>query len=157
MIGPADMLNISVWKENELSVTVPVRPDGKISVPLLGDVQAAGLSPMQLAGSVTNMLRKYVTDPQVTVIVTGMNSQRVFVLGQVGRPGSIALQPNMTILQAISSAGGLGQFANLKGIFLLRSENGRQIHYPFNYKQVMGGKALDQNRVLQPGDSIVVP
>lgn len=157
VIGPADMLDISVWKEKELSQTVPVRPDGKISLPLLGDVNAAGLTPMQLAESVMGLLRKYVADPQVTVIVTGMNSQRVFVLGQVSRPGSVALLPNMTILQAISSAGGPNQFADLKAVFLLRTVNGKQTRYPFYYKKVIRGKALDQNLVLRPGDSIIVP
>ncbi len=157
VIGPEDILDINVWKEPEISRTVPVRPDGKISLPLLHDVQAAGLTPKQLGSQVTESLKKFLADPQVTVIVTAINSRRVYILGEVGRPGAYTLLPNMTVLQALSSAGGFSQFANLKKIYVLRTENGKQVKYPFNYKQVVSGQDAQQNILLQLGDTIVVP
>src|SRR6202789_2790815 len=111
VIGPQDVLDISVWKEAELTRVVPVRPDGKISMPLLNDVQAAGLTPTQLAAELTTGLKRFVADPQVTVIVSQINSQRVYILGEANRPGAFPLLPGMTVLQAISSAGGFTQFA----------------------------------------------
>ena len=157
VIGPQDVLDVSVWKEPELTRTVPVRPDGKISLPLLNDVEAAGKTPLQLAADITAGLKKFVTDPQVTVIVGTINSQRVFILGEVNRAGAYPLLPNMTVLQALSSAGGFTQYANLKKIYLLRVEDGKQVKHPFNYKDVLGGKAADQNIVVKAGDTIVVP
>jgi polysaccharide biosynthesis/export protein len=157
VIGGQDMLDISVWKEAELTRTVPVRPDGKISLPLLNDVQAAGLTPTQLAQQITESLKKFVTDPQVTVIVTQINSQRIYILGEVARAGAYPLLPNMTILQGLSSAGGFTQFANMKKIYMFRTENGKQVRYPFNYKDVVNGKAQDENIVMKAGDTIVVP
>src|SRR5579864_1089663 len=157
VIGEQDVLDISVWKEPELTRLVPVRPDGKISLPLLNDVQAAGKTPLQLATDITAGLKKFVTDPQVTVIVATINSQRVYILGEVNRAGAYPLLPNMTVLQALSSAGGFTQFANLKKIYLLRQESGKQQKYPFNYKDVIAGKSSDQNIVLMAGDTIVVP
>jgi len=155
VIGPQDMLDISVWKEEQLTKTVPVRPDGKISMPLLNDVQAAGLTPTQLANQITESLKKFVTDPQVTVIVREINSQRVYLLGEVTRAGAYPLLPNMTVLQALSSAGGFTQFANLKKIYVLRVENGKQEKFPFNYKHAL--ESPDQNILLKAGDTIVVP
>src|SRR5208282_721723 len=149
-------LKISVWKEPDMSVNLPVRPDGKISMPLLDDVQAAGLTPMQLGASIKEKLKKYVADPRVTVVVTAMNSQRIFVTGEVTHSGAMALLPNMTMLQALSSAG-FTQFANVKGIYLLRTENGQQVKLPFNYKEVVRGKHPEQNILLKPGDTVVVP
>jgi len=157
VIGAQDVLDISVWKEPEVSRTVPVRPDGKISLPLLNDVQAAGLTPAQLAAQITEGLKKFVTNPQVTVIVTTINSQRVYILGEVARAGAYPLLPGMTLLQALSSAGGFTQYANVKKIYLLRQENGKQERHPFNYKDVIAGKNADQNLVLKAGDTIVVP
>jgi polysaccharide biosynthesis/export protein len=157
VIGPQDVLDISVWKEPELTRTIPVRPDGKISMPLLNDVQAAGLTPMQLAAQITTSLKKFVTDPQVTIIVTVINSQRIYLLGEVNRPGAFPLLPDMTVVEALSSAGGFTQFANVKKIYILRKENGKQDKYPFNYKEVISGKAPDQNIILRAGDTIVVP
>jgi polysaccharide export outer membrane protein len=157
IIGPADVLNINVWKEPDVSRTVPVRPDGKISLPLLNDVQAAGLTPMQLQGTVTKELEKFISDPQVTVIVTEVNSRRVYVLGEVARPGAMTMLPHMTVLQALSTAGGLGQFAKMNGIYVLRTENGRQVTFPFHYKDVVRGKNAQENIELKPGDTIVVP
>jgi polysaccharide export outer membrane protein len=157
VIGTEDVLDINVWKEPEVSRTVPVRPDGKISLPLLNDVQAAGLTPMQLGAVVTEQLKKFMAQPQVTVIVTTINSRRVYVLGEVNRGGYIPLMPNMTVLQALSSAGGFTQFANQKQIYVLRYEDGKQIRYAFNYKQAVQGKDGTQNIILKPGDTIVVP
>jgi polysaccharide export outer membrane protein len=156
-IGAQDVLNISVWKEPEITRTVPVRPDGKISLPLLNDVQAAGLTPMQLANAITEGLKKFIADPQVTVIVTEINSRRYYVLGEVGRPGAYPLLPGMTVLQALSGAGGFSQWANLNEIYVLRTENGEQVRYPFRYKDVLKGKRSEQNIELKPGDTIVVP
>jgi polysaccharide export outer membrane protein len=157
IIGPQDVVEISVWKEAELSRAVPVRPDGKISLPLLDDVQAAGLTPMQLAGQIKTRLNQYMTEPQVTVIVTQTNSQRIYILGEISRTGAYALIPDMTILQAISNAGGPTAFANSKRIYLLRQENGKQGKLFFNYKEVVSGKHTEQNVLLKPGDTIVVP
>ena len=157
VIGGQDVIDIAVWKEPELTRTVPVRPDGKISLPLLNDVQAAGLTPTQLAAELTESLKKYVTNPQVTVIVTQINSQRFYVTGEVNRAGAYPLLPNMTLLQGLTSAGGFTQFANQKKIFLLRTENGKQVKHPFNYKDVINGKSPEQNVVLKAGDTIVVP
>jgi polysaccharide biosynthesis/export protein len=155
-IGPQDVLDINVWKEDQLTKTVPVRPDGKISLPLLNDIQAAGLTPTQLAAQITESLKKYVTDPQVTVIVREINSQRVYLIGEVSRAGAYPLLPGMTVLQALSSAGGFTQFANTKKIYVLRTENGKQEKFPFNYKEALAAKS-DENIVLKAGDQIVVP
>ena len=157
LIGPQDILDITVWKEPEVSRTVPVRPDGKISLPLLNDVQAAGLTPMQLTADITQALRKFLNGPQVTVMVKEINSRRIFVVGEVARPGAFPMFPNMTVLQALSTAGGFTQFAKLSGIYVLRNENGRQAIYPFNYKDVIRGLRPEQNIGLKPGDTIVVP
>jgi polysaccharide export outer membrane protein len=157
IIGADDVLDVSVWKEQELTRSLQVRPDGKISMPLLGDVQAAGLTPGQLAQTVSERLKKYLTAPQVTVILTQINSQRVYVLGEVTRPGAYPVLPGMTILQAISSAGGLTQFANSKKIFLMRDENHTQSKYPFSYKEVLDGRKAQENLAVKAGDTIVVP
>ncbi|HXW56406.1 MAG TPA: polysaccharide biosynthesis/export family protein [Candidatus Cybelea sp.] len=157
IIGPQDVLDVDVWKEPELTRSIPVRPDGKISLPLLNDVQAAGLTPTKLADEITSGLKKYVTDPQVTVIVSAINSQRVYILGEVTRAGAYPLLPDMTVLQALSSAGGFTQFANEKKIYVLRNENGKQEKFPFNYKAVVSGRDPDENIALQAGDTVVVP
>lgn len=156
LIGADDILRVSVWKEPDMSVTLPVRPDGKISIPLLDDVQAAGMTPMQLAASIKEKLKKYIADPRVTVVVTEMNSQRIYVLGEVMHPGHMVLLPGMTVLQALSTAG-FTQFANLKAIYLLRTQNGRQIKIPFNYKDAVKGRGTQQSLDLKPGDTLVVP
>ena len=156
VIGADDTLHIAVWKEPDLSATLPVRPDGKISLPLLNDVPAAGLTPMQLAASITEKLKKYIADPRVTVVVTAMNSRRIFVTGEVTHSGAMPLLPSMTVLQALSSAG-FTQFANVKGVYLLRTENGRQVKLPFNYKEVVKRNHPEQNIMLKPGDTVVVP
>ena len=125
VIGPDDTLFISVWKEPDLTNSLPVRADGMISMPLLNDVQAAGLTPMQLGDSLTDKLKKFISDPHVTVVVTQMNSQRIYVTGEVTHSGAVPLLPDMTVLQALSGAG-FTQFANTKGIYVLRTENGTQ-------------------------------
>ena len=155
IIGAEDTLHVNVWKEPDLSATLPVRPDGKISMPLLDDVQAAGMTPMQLAASIAERLKKYIADPRVTVVVTAMNSQRVFVMGEVLHGGAVQLVPGMTVLQALSSAG-FTQFANTKKIYVLRQENGKQVKRQVNYNQMIKG-AVEQNIALKPGDTIVVP
>lgn len=155
-IGPQDVLQIDVWKEPEITRTIPVRPDGKISLPLLNDVQAAGLTAMQLANSIRQGLTKFLTNPQVTVTVTQINSLRVFLTGEVTRPGALTLLPNMTVLQAVASSG-FTQFARLNSIYVLRVEGGRQVKYPFHYKDVVKGKRAEENILLKPGDVIVVP
>ena len=157
IIGPEDVLDINVWKEPDMTRTVPVRPDGKISLPLINDVQAAGSTPQQLAATVTEKLRKFVQEPQVTVIVTAINSQRIFVVGEVMRAGAFPLIPGMTVLQALSSAGGFSTFADVKKIHVMRMVNGKQVELPFNYREVLKGDNQDQNIKLQPGDTVIVP
>jgi polysaccharide export outer membrane protein len=156
-IGAQDVLDINVWKEPDISRMVPVRPDGKISLPLLNDVQAAGLTPAQLAAQITTGLAKYMTNPQVTVIVNQINSQRFYILGQVNRAGAYLLLPGMTVLQALSNAGGFTEFANVKHIYLLRQENGKGEKLFFNYKEVASGKHNEQNIMIKIGDTIFVP
>jgi polysaccharide export outer membrane protein len=157
IIGPEDVLDINVWKEPDVSRLVPVRPDGRISLPLINDVQAAGLSPEQLAGTVTERLRKYVNEPQVTVIVTAINSQRVFIVGEVLRAGAFPMLPGMTIMQALSSAGGFTPFANVKKIHVVRLRDGKHVELPFNYREALKGDKPEQNIKLEPGDTIIVP
>ena len=156
VIGADDMLHISVWKEPDLTQTLPVRPDGKISLPLLNDVTAAGLTPTQLADSITTKLKKFMSDPRVTVVVTAMNSQKIYILGEVLHPGTTILQPNMTVLQALATAG-FTQFANTKGIYLLRNDNGKQQKIAVHYRELIKGESVAQNLSLKPGDTIVVP
>jgi len=156
VIGPDDQLNVNVWKEQELSGAVPVRPDGKISMPLLNDVQAAGLTPMQLAADITEKLKKFVSEPRVTVTVTNIQSKRVFLVGQL-KAGAFPLLPDMTVLQALSAAGCCSEFAKTTKIYVLRNENGKQVKYPFNFKEALKGNHPEQNILLKPGDTIVVP
>ena len=156
VIGPADTLFVSVWKEPDLTNSLPVRADGMISMPLLNDVQAAGLTPMQLGASITEKLKKFISDPHVTVVVTQMNSQRIYVMGEVQHTGAMNLLPGMTVLQALASAG-FTQFANTKGIYLLRDDHGTQQKIPINYKKLVKGQEMAENLVLKPRDTIVVP
>jgi polysaccharide export outer membrane protein len=156
VIGPDDVLTISVWKDPDLTSTLPVRPDGNISLPLLNDVQAAGLTPMQLAAAITERLKKYIGDPRVTVVVKEINSKKIYVTGEVQHTGGLQMQPGMTVLQALADAG-FTQFANTKRIYVLRSENGVEQKIPVNYKRLVKGQAGSQDIVLKPGDTIVVP
>jgi polysaccharide export outer membrane protein len=155
VIGAEDSLQVTVWKEPTLSGTFPVRPDGMISLVLVGDLRAAGLTPMALSADIGQRLKKYIQDPVVTVVVLGVNSQRIFAVGEVNKVGPIMLTPGMTPIQAIVSAGGLTQFANSKHIYILRSVNGKQQKIPFNYKTALKGD--NQGVTLLPGDTIVVP
>jgi polysaccharide biosynthesis/export protein len=157
VIGPEDVIDINVWKEPDMTRNVPVRPDGKISLPLTNDVLAAGSTPQQLASTVTEKLRKFLTEPQVTVIVTQINSQRVFVVGEVLRAGAFPLIPGMTVLQALASAGGFTAFADVKKVHVMRLVNGKHFELPFNYREVLKGDNPDQNIKLEPSDTVVVP
>jgi polysaccharide export outer membrane protein len=156
IIGPDDVLQVTVWKELTLSGTFPVRPDGMISMVLLGDVKAAGLTPEQLSANLTAQYKKYVQDPLVTVLVQQVNSQRIFVVGEVGHVGPIPIIPGMTPLQAIASAGGLTPYAHKSRIYILRGPQGKQEKIPFNYKSALRGDNT-QDVTLQPNDTVVVP
>jgi polysaccharide export outer membrane protein len=156
IIGSDDVLQITVWKEPTLSGTVPVRPDGMISMVLLGDIPATGTTPMQLGSNITERLKKYIQDPSVTVVVAAVNSQKIFLIGEVQHVGAISLSPGMSLLQAISAAGGLTNFANSKHLYILREVAGKQEKIPFNYKQALKGDSR-QMLSLRPGDTIVVP
>jgi polysaccharide export outer membrane protein len=155
VIGAEDSLQITVWKEPTLSGTIPVRPDGMISLVLVGDLRASGLTPMALSADISQRLKKYIQDPVVTVVVLGVNSQRIFTVGEVNHVGPIMLTPGMTPLQAIVAAGGPTQFANSKHIYILRTVAGKQQKILFNYKQALKGDS--QGVSLIPGDTIVVP
>jgi polysaccharide export outer membrane protein len=157
VIGPADVLGISVWREAELSGQVQVRPDGKISLPLLNDVQASGLTAEQLATELTTRLKKFVEEPRVTVSVIQINSKKIFIVGEVARAGAMPLTSGMTILQALAQAGGFSEFADTKKIYVMRSEKGQIVKYPVNYKNLLKGRSSEQNFMLMAGDTIVVP
>jgi polysaccharide export outer membrane protein len=157
VIGPDDELIVTVWREPDISRTVPVRPDGKISLPLLKDVQAAGLTPMQLTSELTTRLAKFISAPEVTVIVSKVSPPRVFVVGEVGRAGAYPLVAGMTVLEALSSAGGLTPFAKQSKISIVRMENGKQIKISVNYKEIVKGWRPEQNAPLKAGDTVVVP
>jgi|ERR1700730_5616566 len=157
IIGPEDELIVSVWKEPDITRSVPVRPDGKISLALLNDVQATGLTPMQLGSAITEKLKNFISEPQVTIIVTRINSLRIFIVGEVAKAGIYTLVPNMTTLEAISTAGGFSPFAKRTKVFILRKENGTVTTIPFNYKQAVRSHRAELDIVLRPGDRIVVP
>jgi polysaccharide export outer membrane protein len=158
IIGKDDILTINVWKEPDVSRSLPVRSDGRISLPLVGEVQAAGLTPLQLEQNIVSRLRNYITEPEVTVMVQQINSQKFNILGQVAKPGSYSLTVATTVLDAIAAAGGFRDFAKKKGIYILRqNSNGSESRIPFNYKDVIKGKNPQQNIKLEPRDTVVVP
>lgn len=158
VIGNDDVLVVHVWKEPDVSRTLPVRSDGRISLPLVGEVQAAGRTPLQLEEQITSKLEKYITDPQVTVIVQEINSEKFNILGQVAKPGAYSLTRVTTVLDAIASAGGFRDFAKQKAIYILRqTPGGGELRIPFNYKDVIKGKKPEQNIRLEPRDTVVVP
>lgn len=158
LIGTSDVLEINVWQEKELTESVPVRSDGKISMPLIGEVQASGRTPTELKQEITSKLRAYLTAPDVTVVVLQMNSRKFNILGRVAKPGSYPLSATTTILDAIAEAGGFQDFAKIKKIYILRRDDkGRVSHIPFNYKDVIEGKHPEENITLMPNDSVVVP
>lgn len=158
VIGPNDVLAINVWREPEISRIVPVRPDGKISLPLIGELGASGLTPPKLEASIREELKAYLSNPEVTVIVQEVNSRKFNIVGEVARPGSYPLVDPLTVLDAIAVAGGFSEWADLKGVYVLRRlPDGTRIRVPFNYKDVVKGKKFYQNVELEPGDTIVVP
>src|SRR4051812_12441974 len=158
VIGANDVLAINVWKEPDVSRSVPVRSDGKISLPLAGEVQAAGLTPLKLEKDIASKLQSFISEPEVTVIVQQINSQKFNILGMVSKPGSYSLTNSSTVLDAIATAGGFRDFAKQKSIYVLRrNSNGTESRLPFNYKEVVKGKNPDQNVKLQPNDTIVIP
>jgi polysaccharide biosynthesis/export protein len=157
VIGPDDVLSIVVWREKEMSSEVVVRPDGKISLPLVNDLQAAGLTPEQLRSAVEKAAGKWVKEPDATVIVKTINSRKVSILGNVGKAGTYPLTGEMTVLQLIAQAGGLQEYADAKGITIMRKQDGRDVTLKFNYKDVVKGKNLEQNISLKPGDTVIVP
>ena len=158
VIGADDVLAINVWKEPDISRAIPVRSDGKISLPLVGEVQASGQTPRQLEQQIAGKLQNFISEPEVTVIVQEIKSQRFNVLGQVARPGSYLLANSTTVLDAIALAGGFRDFAKQKSIYVLRQNpNGTQSRLPFNYKDVIKGKSSDQNVRLMPKDTVFIP
>lgn len=156
-IGPSDVLVITFWREKDLSAEVMVRPDGRISLPLLNDVVAAGLTPDQLRESLMKQAQRFVEDTNVTVMVKAINSRWVYITGQVSKPGPYPLAGPTTVLQLIAMAGGLLEYADDKNIVVMRNENGKPSNFRFNYKDVVRQKNLKQNILLKPGDTLVVP
>ena len=157
VIGPDDVLSIVIWREKEMSSEVVVRPDGRISLPLVNELQAAGLTPAQLRIAVEKAASKWVKEPDATVIVKTINSRKVSILGNVGKAGTYPLTGDMTVLQLIALAGGLQEYADAKGITIMRKQDGRDVTLKFNYKDVVKGKNLQQNVSLKPGDTVIVP
>jgi polysaccharide biosynthesis/export protein len=158
VIGNDDLLAINVWKEPDISRSVPVRSDGKISLPLVGELQATGLTPLKLEQEIASKLQSYISEPEVTVMVQQVNSQKFNVLGQVARPGTFPIASSTTVLDAIAMAGGFRDFAKRKSIIVLRQNaDGSQVRIPFNYQEVIKGENTSQNIRLQPHDSIIVP
>jgi polysaccharide export outer membrane protein len=157
VIGASDVLTVTVWREPTLSGSILVRPDGMISLALLGDVRASGLTPLQLADEIAAKLKKYYQDPKVSVVVTQIHSKLVFLIGEVNKKGPVEMTPGMTLLEAISSAGGLTDFANARKIYLLRNQDGgSQLRIPVRYKEALKGDG-NFNIALKPGDTIVIP
>lgn len=157
VIGPDDVLGVVFWREKDLSGDVTVRPDGKITLPLLNDVQAAGLTPEQLRDVLNKAAEAHIKVPEVTVVVKAINSRKVFITGQVGKPGPYPLLGPTTVMQMIATAGGVHEFADADNITILRVENGKQVALRFNYNDVRKRKNLQQNILLKPGDTIIVP
>lgn len=156
-IGPSDQLRIFIWKEIDLTQDLQVMPDGRITFPLIGEIEAAGKTVTDLKKVISEKLKKYVTAPEVTVIVKESNSRTIYLIGRVARPGPYALGSEMTVLQALSLAGGFAEWADEKAIKIVRRENGKEIQLPFNYKDYIGGRNIEQNVLLRPSDTVVVP
>jgi len=156
VIGPLDVLTINVWKEQALSGNILVRPDGMISMSLIGDIKAANLTPLQLADQISDKLKKYIQAPNVTVVISQIHSKVVYMLGEIGRKGPIEMTPEMRLLEAISIAGGPTDYANTKKIYILRNDAGKQVKIPVRYKDALKGNQA-YNLQLKPGDTIVVP
>ena len=157
VIGTDDVLSIVFWRDKDMSTDVQVRPDGKISLPLLNDVQAAGLTPEQLRMNIHDKADKLLEEPTVSVVVKAINSRRVYITGQVGKPGIYALSDTTTVLQLIAMAGGVGEYADSKKIQIVRTEHGKPTSHKFNYQDFVKGKNVSQNIELKPGDTVIVP
>lgn len=157
VIGPDDLLTVVFWREKDMSSDVAVRPDGKITLPLINEVQAAGLTPEQLRLALTQAASKFIADPTVSVVVKAINSRKVFVTGMVAKSGPYPLTGPTTVMQLLATAGGVHEFADSKNILILRTENGQPMAYKFNYRDVLSRKNLKQNIELKPGDTVVVP
>jgi polysaccharide biosynthesis/export protein len=157
VIGPDDQLAIVYWREKDMSADVVVRPDGMISLPLLNDIPASGLTPEQLRVAITTGATKFVEEPTVSIVVKAINSRKVYITGQVGKPGPYPLSGPTTVLQLIATAGGVAEYADKSKIVVIRNEGGKQTTFRFNYSDVMKGKNLSQNIELKPGDSVLVP
>jgi polysaccharide biosynthesis/export protein len=155
IIGVEDELQISVWREPELSTVVVVRPDGMITLPLINDVKAVGLKTEELQNVLMDKLKSFVNEPQVTVIVRAIRSRKVYLVGEVGHQGTFTINGDMTALELLAAAGGVGPFAKADSIYILREQNGKKIRIPFHYKKAVAGKS--ENVTLQPGDVVVVP
>ena len=156
-IGPDDILSVVFWRDKDMSADVVVRPDGRVTLPLVNDVVAAGLTPEQLRDRIREQAAKFVEEPTVTVVVKQINSRKVFISGMVGRPGAYPLSAPTRVLQMLSIAGGVNEYADEKKIFIMRTENGKQQALKFNLNDIKKGKNLQQNIELKPGDTIVVP
>ncbi len=156
-IGPKDILNIYVWKEPELTQDVFVLPDGRITFPLIGEIVAQGRTVTELKTAITEKLENYVTAPEVTVIVKEIRSRIIYTIGKVNRIGPYPLEQNMTVLQALSTAGGFAEWADKKNILIVRREGEEEVQLRFNYKEFTSGKNVEQNIILKPNDTIVVP
>ena len=157
VIGPEDVLHIYVWKEEALTRTIPVRMDGKISLPLIQEIKAAGLTPLQLKEVLTSRFKEFIENPIVSVTVMEANSCKVYVMGQVRNPGVYRLRSETTVVQIIPLAGGFTEWANQKKILIVRKEDGREKRITVNYKKIMGGKDPGSNVILKAGDTIIVP
>lgn len=157
IIGPEDVLGVVFWREPELSGDVTVRPDGRITLPVIGDMAAAGMTPEALQTALVTAAEKYIADPNVAVVVRAINSRKVFVTGRVAAPGGHDLRGPLTVLQAIAISGGLTEYADEKNITILRVRAGQTQTFKFNYKDVARGRRLEQNILLVPGDTVVVP
>lgn len=157
VIGPEDVLGIVFWREAEMNGDVTVRPDGRITLPLIGEIHAAGLSAETLRDQIQTAAGKYMTAPNVAVVIRQINSRKVFITGRVTTPGTYLLAGPRTVMQIIALAGGLNEYADSKNITVLRVQNGQSRTFKFNYKDVARGKNLEQNIPLEPGDTIVVP
>jgi polysaccharide export outer membrane protein len=157
-IGAGDVLQISVWKEPDVSVpNTVVRPDGKITMPLLKEVSVAGLTPAEVEKMITEKLSQLIPEANVTVVISGINSKKIYVIGGVKKEGPIAYTYRMTIMQALSEAGGLSDYAKRKKIYVLRSQNGKQVRLPFNYDAALKGEQMELNIQLLPADTLIVP
>jgi polysaccharide export outer membrane protein len=157
IIGPMDVLEVQVWKEPDFSRQVLVRPDGKITLPLVGDIPASGMNTMGLKALLSEKLEDFVSNPEVTVIVLESHSKNFYIIGKINQPGTYPMNPDMTVLQAISIAGGLAEWADKDSIRIIRRSGGKEEILPFDYDKVISGKKLEQNILLKPNDTIIVP